>query len=29
MYMIAQVLNAPGEPIDRKLPPPFIKIIGA
>jgi len=26
--MIPQVLNPPGESIDRELPPPFVKIVG-
>jgi hypothetical protein len=28
MHTISQVLNPPGEPIDRELPPPFVKIVG-
>jgi len=28
MHRIPQAFNPPGEPIDRELPPPFVKIIG-
>src|SRR5262249_10929990 len=28
MHPIPQPFNPPGEPIDRELPPPFVKIIG-
>jgi hypothetical protein len=27
MHMIPQAFNPPGEPIDRELPPPFVKIM--
>jgi hypothetical protein len=28
MHSIPQAFNPPGQPIDRELPPPFVKVIG-